>query len=100
MRRFLGLGLLLSCLFLIAVGCRRDPPKDPTTGNLVLLYLGDFLNEALKPVLKSTLKPGARVVSHRFLMGADWPPDETRKLTAKNNHGESEEYLLHIWTIK
>jgi precorrin-6B methylase 2 len=74
--------------------------KDFSEASVVLLYLGDYLNEALKPTLKRTLKPGSRLVSHRFLMGADWPPDETKTLTATNNHGTSEEYLLHIWTIK
>jgi precorrin-6B methylase 2 len=74
--------------------------KDFSEASVVLLYLGDHLNEALKPTLKSTLKPGARVVSHRFRMGDDWPPDESRTITATNNHDEKEEYRLHIWTIK
>ena len=26
--------------------------------------------------------------------------DETHKLTAANNHGEKEKYLLHTWPIK
>jgi hypothetical protein len=66
----------------------------------VLLYLGDFLNHALKPTLRSTLKPGSRVVSHRFLMGDDWAPDESIKITATNNYGKQEDYELHLWTIK
>src|SRR5437588_9544709 len=37
MRRVLGLGLFLPCLFLIAQGCHTEPPKQPTTGALVLL---------------------------------------------------------------
>ena len=74
--------------------------KDFSEATVVLLYLGDFLNHKLKPVLRETLKPGARVVSHRFLMGDDWPPDETRTINAINNYDTQEEYKLHIWHIK
>lgn len=66
---------------------------------VVLLYVGEDLNLKLKPILQKTLKPGARVVSHRFEMG-DWEPDETKIITAKNNNGLPESYRLHIWTIK
>ena len=66
---------------------------------MVLLYLGNLLNEKLKPTLRKTLKPGARIVSHRFLMG-DWKPDVTKKINAKNNYDENEDYVLHLWTIK
>ena len=74
--------------------------KDFSEASVVLLYLGDFLNHKLKPTLQGTLKPGSRVVSHRFLMGDDWPPDESITITATNNYGKQEEYHLHLWTIK
>lgn len=74
--------------------------KDFSEASVVLLYLGDHLNEKLKPTLRSTLKPGSRVVSHRFLMGDDWPPDESITINAKNNYGDPEDYKLHLWTIK
>jgi precorrin-6B methylase 2 len=74
--------------------------KDFSEASVVLLYLGDHLNEALKPTLKSTLKPGARVVSHRFRMGDDWPPDASRTITAPDNNSTSTEFRLHLWTIK
>ena len=66
---------------------------------MVLLYLGDFLNESLMPALRKTLKPGSRIVSHRFKMG-DWKPDRTETIKAKDNHGETKSFDLHLWTIR
>ena len=74
--------------------------KDFSASSVVLLYVGDWLNLKLKPVLQKTLKPGSRVVSHRFLMGQDWPPEKSITIQAKNNYGDHEEYRLHLWTIK
>jgi SAM-dependent methyltransferase len=48
--------------------------------NVVLLYLLPELNRRLKPKFFEQLRPGARVVSHDFDMGRDWPPDEYVKL--------------------
>lgn len=73
--------------------------KDLSEASVVLLYLGEDLNLKIRPVLQKTLKPGSRVLSHRFGMG-DWKPDETQKFTAKNNYGADEEYVVHLWTIK
>ncbi len=73
--------------------------KDWSEASVVLLYLGDDLNEALRPSLQKTLKPGARIVSHRFKMG-DWKPDESKTINAKNNFDEAEKYQLHLWTIR
>lgn len=68
--------------------------KDFSSANVVMLYMADELNEALRPDLQKTLKPGSRIVSHRFLMG-DWPPERTVKLTH-----EGEGYRVHLWRIK
>jgi SAM-dependent methyltransferase len=73
--------------------------KDFSEANVVLVYLSDALNRALRPTLRKTLKPGSRLVSHRFLMG-DWKPDRTEKLRAKDNRGEEDDFELHLWTIK
>ena len=35
----------------------------------------------LRPILQKTLKPGSRIVSHRFTMG-DWKPAKTDRFTA------------------
>jgi uncharacterized protein (TIGR03000 family) len=72
--------------------------KDFSPASVVTLYMSDALDEAVRPDLQKTLKPGSRIVSHRFLMG-DWKPDKTITLTAKNLEGQDEEYQVHLWTI-
>ena len=69
--------------------------QDISDADVVLLYMGDDINMRLKPILKSTLKPGARVVSHRFIMGDDWPPTRTQKVVGKDGR----DYNLHLWVI-
>jgi uncharacterized protein (TIGR03000 family) len=67
--------------------------KDLSEASVVLLYIGDELNQRLRPVLQKTLKPGARIVSHRFLMG-DWKPLRSEKVKSGNF-----EYDIHLWKI-
>ncbi len=69
--------------------------KDVSAASVILLYMGDDVNARLKPMLKKTLKPGSRVVSHRFLMGKDWPPEKTEKFEAE----DGDVYEIHLWTI-
>jgi uncharacterized protein (TIGR03000 family) len=69
--------------------------KDLADANVVLLYMGDDINLRLRPILKSTLKPGSRVVSHRFTMG-DWKPD--LQSTVDSTTGDKCEVLM--WYIK
>jgi predicted RNA methylase len=47
---------------------------DLRAATVVMLYLTVPLNERLRPKLFRELRPGTRVVSHRFDMG-DWEPD-------------------------
>ena len=68
--------------------------KDCAEATVVLLYIGNDLGAKLSPVLQKALKPGARIVSHRFTLG-DWKPEKTIKLTGADN----EEYILHMWTV-
>jgi uncharacterized protein (TIGR03000 family) len=70
--------------------------KDIPDATVVLLYMGDDINERLKPILQAKLKPGSRVVSHRFLMGDDWPPTKTERVTGQDGG----EYELHLWIIE
>jgi ubiquinone/menaquinone biosynthesis C-methylase UbiE len=63
---------------------------DIREATVVMLYLLPELNRRLKPKLLSELRPGARVVSHDFDMGKEWPPDEYIKL------GTSGVYLWRI----
>ena len=53
---------------------------DLREATVVLLYLLPELNRRLKPKLFAELQPGARVVSHDWDMGKDWPPDQYVKL--------------------
>jgi uncharacterized protein (TIGR03000 family) len=73
-----------------------DALEQPDLGSMtvVLLYMGDHFNMLIRPDLWKQLPVGARVVSHRFLMG-DWQPDKT--VTVPGEYGE--EYQLHLWTI-
>jgi cyclopropane fatty-acyl-phospholipid synthase-like methyltransferase len=73
--------------------------KDLSDATVVLLYVGEDFGKVLEPVLRKTLKSGARVVSHRFPLG-DWQPDVDKTITAKNNYDDDEEYVLKMWTIK
>ena len=50
---------------------------DLSRASVVTLYLLQSLNERLRPKLVRELKPGARVVSHVFNMGPEWPAERT-----------------------
>lgn len=65
--------------------------SDFSDATVVTLYLLPTLNEKLAPQLKKQLKPGARIVSHAFLMGDTWPPDD---------HGEIDGKRYYLWIIK
>jgi len=69
--------------------------KDLSEVTVVLLYMGDHFNLLIRPVLWQQLKPGSRVVSHRFTMG-DWSPDKTITVQSAEVSGD---YELHLWTI-
>jgi uncharacterized protein (TIGR03000 family) len=69
---------------------------DLSEATVVMLYMGEELNRQLRPILQKTLKPGSRVVSHRFTMGPEWKPDHTDNIKGK----DGDTYLLHLWTIK
>ena len=56
---------------------------------VVTLYLSSTINARLEPKLRRELRPGARIVSHQFLIG-NWTPDETARV-------ENED--LFLWKI-
>jgi SAM-dependent methyltransferase len=70
--------------------------EDMSDASVVLLYMGDDINQRLKPILQKTLKPGSRVVSHRFLMGDDWRPDKSETVQS----AEWGPCDIHLWEIK
>jgi SAM-dependent methyltransferase len=57
---------------------------------VVTLYLSNSINMRLRSLLQQQLKPGSRVVSHRFEMG-DWKPEATVRLEGTS---------VHLWTIR
>jgi len=57
---------------------------------VVTLYLSNSINMRLRSLLQQQLKPGSRVVSHRFEMG-DWKPDAIVKLEGTS---------IRLWTIR
>lgn len=61
--------------------------------DVVTLYLSDELNLRLLPKLLRELHPGARIISHDFIMG-DWKPDVSVKVPWKNLYRN-----VHVWTI-
>jgi SAM-dependent methyltransferase len=63
---------------------------DVSEATVVTLYLLQSLNERLRPMLVRQLKPGARVVSHVFNMGPEWPPAATLRV---------EGHPVYLWTI-
>jgi precorrin-6B methylase 2 len=62
---------------------------DIREASVVTLFLFRELNLKLRPRLQSQLRPGARVVSHRFDMG-DWAPEA--QMTVNGNP-------LYLWKI-
>ena len=66
---------------------------------VVTLYLLPEVNLKLAPRLLQDLKPGARVVSHDYDMGA-WRPDETIELPlAEKMIGPVGHSRIHLWLI-
>jgi uncharacterized protein (TIGR03000 family) len=77
-----------------ALELKADDLKDVT---VVMLYMGNELNIRLRPTLWEHLKPGSRIVSHRFIMG-DWKPDKSISVHRVGDYGD-EDFHLHVWTI-
>jgi len=69
------------------------PIKGIDEATVVTLYMGEDLNRQLRPTLEK-LKPGTRIVSHRFTLG-DWKPDRTETINVSGVP-----YKVHLWTVK
>jgi uncharacterized protein (TIGR03000 family) len=67
---------------------------DVSGATVVTLYLLPKVNLELMPILKKSLKPGSRVVSHDFDMG-DWKPDKTVEVKDK----DGTDHTLYLWII-
>jgi precorrin-6B methylase 2 len=62
---------------------------DLREATVVTLFLFPEINRRLKAKLLAELKPGARIVSHRFDLG-DWPPERSAR---------SEGHPIFVWTV-
>ncbi|KOP27943.1 RNA methyltransferase [Hapalosiphon sp. MRB220] len=60
-----------------------------TDATVVTLYLLPDINLKLRPKLLKELKPGTRIVSHRFNMG-EWKPQQVLRLDNKN---------VYLWIV-
>jgi protein-L-isoaspartate O-methyltransferase len=63
---------------------------DLREATVVTLYLLQSINERLRPKLVRELHPGARVVSHVFNMGPEWPPEKTVEIDRSR---------IYLWSI-
>ena len=64
---------------------------DISEATVVTLFLLPRLNLRLMPKLKKELKRGARIVSHKFDMGDEWPPEQTQDV---------EGLEIFLWIVK
>lgn len=69
---------------------------DVSSATVVTLYLLTSSNERLRPMLTRQLKPGARIVSHAFSMGRDWPADAIDQFVS----ARGDEVTLYLWKMK
>ena len=63
---------------------------DIRKATVVMLYLLPSLNLELKRRLLEQLAPGARVVSHAFDMGSDWPPAQKLEVAGQ---------VAYLWVV-
>lgn len=69
---------------------------DLSQASVVTLYLLSSSNAKLRPRLQQDLKPGARIVSHAFSMGPEWPAKTIDRF--KSIRGD--EITLYLWEIR
>jgi SAM-dependent methyltransferase len=69
---------------------------DVSPATVVTLFLLPASNVKLRPMLTSQLKPGARIVSHAFSMGRDWPADKVDHFTS----AAGDEVTLYLWRLR
>ena len=63
---------------------------DLSEATVVTLFLFESLNRRLLPKLLAELKPGTRIVAHRYGFGDAWPPEKTVQAGAST---------LYLWTV-
>ena len=68
-----------------------DTDIQPAT--VVTLFLSPELNARLRPKLTGQLKPGSRIVSHRYGIG-DWAPERTETLAVRGTRNH-----IFLWRV-
>lgn len=63
---------------------------DVREATVVTLFLSENVNRQLLPKLQQELKPGTRIVAHRYGFGDAWLPERTVRLEAGT---------LYLWTV-
>jgi SAM-dependent methyltransferase len=66
---------------------------DIQSATVVTLFLSSSVNARLRPKLTTQLKPGSRIVSHRFGIG-DWVPERTVTLSVRGTRN-----LIFLWRV-
>ena len=66
---------------------------DIQPATLVTLFLSPEVNARLRPKLTSQLKPGTRIVSHRYGIG-DWVPERTDTLSVRGTRNH-----IFLWRV-
>lgn len=66
---------------------------DISAATVVTLYVLASGNAKLRPLLTRQLKPGSRIVSHAFSMGAAWPAERVDHFLS----AQGDEVTLYLW---
>ncbi|WP_194976713.1 class I SAM-dependent methyltransferase [Aquiflexum lacus] len=66
---------------------------DFSDATILVVYLFPDINLKLRPKFLK-MKPGTRIVSHRFDMG-DWKPEKTERIVLP----DGKEHLIYLWRV-
>ena len=69
---------------------------DLSGATVVTLFLLPESNAKLRPILRRSLEPGSRIVSHAFSMGPDWLADKVETFISANG----DRVTLYLWIIR
>lgn len=64
---------------------------DLSEATVVTMFLLPRLTERLIPKFRRELRPGTRIVSHKFDMGDEWPPEQSHDVDG---------LMIYLWTIE
>jgi SAM-dependent methyltransferase len=67
---------------------------DLSDATVVTLYLSYSMNQRLRPKLLRELRPGSRIVSHDYDLGADWPASKTVQVPWRDRTSH-----VYLWVV-